>query len=241
MFLIARDYITLHPITLSILIIAMLALIYFVRQIFATNIVFAKRKDNIVVERSILPDIAKTLNAAINFDTQSSLVYRQNPSLARASQKEIKVLNVHPRDEQATINLMMRFKWELRSSTPVKIKDTHLEQRDDKVWSVTKTEEFVHLVFERDLNTRNLGRIRALEAEFYSIKIPKLPGLVFQVIIIFIGIMTLGAGGAGIGVPLIVAGIIWLVLNIVRRPKVVAEIQHLKSRQFEILEECDRL
>lgn len=137
-----------------------------------------------------------------------------------------------------TIDLMARFRWELKSSTPVRTKDSHLEQRGGELWSVTETEEYIHLVFERDLDTPNLAQIKALEAEFHSIRLPTMPGLTWPIIAIIAGFLS---AGAGIGVLLLIAGVAWLVANLLTRPKVAAQIRALKSRQVEILEECDRL
>ena len=87
---------------------------------------------------------------------------------------------------------MQKFHWSLLSSQEIKTVDSHLEQRGDTVYSVTSTENYVKLVFSRDLELPNLSKIKQLEDEYFSIKNPRvvLPPLV--PLGLFGGIVLLG-------------------------------------------------
>lgn len=159
-------------------------------------------------------------------------------TFARAARVETRVMNVHPSQEQNTIDLMQRFKWGLKSSQLIKTKDTHLERRGDETWSVTETEEFVHLVFERDLDDPNINKIQALEAEFLSIRLPQMPSYFGPVVTIIVGLLLLGAL---VGIPIIAGGIYWWSSVAKRKPQVAAEVSRLLQRKVAILDEVDRL
>jgi hypothetical protein len=145
-------------------------------------------------------------------------------------------MDVAPYNEQYMIDLLAHFKWYLKSSTPVKTKDTHLEERGDKIYSVTETEDYIHLVFERDLGDPNIQRIKALEWEYFSIVIPSVPGYGGPIFVALIGLAT------GPFVILIWGLCIWWSMNISKRREIAQEeIPKLRARQIEILEECDSL
>lgn len=84
---------------------------------------------------------------------------------------------VHPDDEQGQINLMQRFHWNLLNTQTIKTIDNHLEQRGDSMYSVTKTEHYVKLTFNRSLETPHLNEIRELEKRYNSLPVPQYPAL----------------------------------------------------------------
>ena len=63
---------------------------------------------------------------------------------------ESRVLQVHPARESSTITRMERFGWMLKSNQDVVTKDSHDELVGDTVYSVTETERYVKLMFQRD-------------------------------------------------------------------------------------------
>lgn len=84
---------------------------------------------------------------------------------------------VHPNDEQDQINLMQKFHWSLLNSQEIKTVDSHLEQRGDNIYSVTNSEHYVKLTFNRELDLPNLNEIKRLEQNYLSLPIPKYPKL----------------------------------------------------------------
>lgn len=73
---------------------------------------------------------------------------------------------VHPNDEQHQMDLMQKFHWNLLGTQEIKNIDSHLEQRGDSLYSVTKSEHYVKLSFSRDLGTPNLAEIKKLEEQY---------------------------------------------------------------------------
>lgn len=63
---------------------------------------------------------------------------------------ESKVMQVHPANESATIARMERFGWVLKTNQDVVTKDSHDELVGDTVYSVTETERYSKLMFQRD-------------------------------------------------------------------------------------------
>lgn len=49
-------------------------------------------------------------------------------------------------------------------------KDSHLETRGEDTYSVTETVDFTKLVFERDKNAPNYGKIVSLEKEYFNVQ-----------------------------------------------------------------------
>ncbi|NOU17728.1 MAG: hypothetical protein HOO91_09240 [Bacteroidales bacterium] len=86
-------------------------------------------------------------------------------------------IQVHPNDEQSQINLMQKFHWNLLNTQEIKVKDSHLEQRGDSIYSVTTSEHYVKLAFTRELDLPNLDEVRKLENEYFSLENPKFPKL----------------------------------------------------------------
>ena len=157
-------------------------------------------------------------------------------------------IQVHPADEQSQINLMQKFHWNLLSSQEIKTVDSSLERRGDAIYSVTKSENYIKLVFQRDLDTPNLGKIKKLESEYFSLEYKKPPKFKGPIILIVVGlIILLGGGGtgdlAGFGFMLVIfaGGIFWLVKKIQKR-KQLSEIYLSNNRKREeILSQVDNL
>lgn len=120
---------------------------------------------------------------------------------------ESKSIQVHPYDEQSQIELMQRFHWNLLNSQEIKTVDNHLESRGGSMYSVTNTEHYVKLVFNRDLDLPNLNQIKRLEQDFFSLPNPTYPEafgcfiaqmlfVLFIVLAIALG-MALNSGAVG--------------------------------------------
>jgi len=103
---------------------------------------------------------------------------------------------VHPNDEQSQIDLMQRFHWNLLNTQEIKTVDSHLEERGDSIYSVTKSEHYVKLSFTRELSLPNIREIKELEQQFNSLPRPVYPKL-FPV---SIWIWVVGAFIYGIGI-----------------------------------------
>lgn len=163
---------------------------------------------------------------------------------------ESKSTQVHPADEQNMIDVMQRFHWNLQSSQEIKTKDSHLERRGDKIYSVTETEHYVKLVFTRDLDTPNLDRLRELENEYFSMQFPSKPGVIAPIPVSVIGGLIIGAiveqiAGSFVAWTILilcwVGGFFWLKKNINRRREIDQIIENNLKRRAEILNECDKL
>lgn len=111
---------------------------------------------------------------------------------------ESKSMQVHPDNEQELIELMQKFHWSLLSSQEVRTKDSHLEENwsGDKIMSVTETENYIKLVFSRDLELSNLREIKEIENKYFSLPLPEYPKL-FPV---SIWMWVIGAFFYGIGI-----------------------------------------
>lgn len=84
---------------------------------------------------------------------------------------------VHPNDEQTQINLMQKFHWNLLNTQEIKTVDSHLAQRGDSLYSVTKSEHYVKLSFSRELETPHLAEIKKLEEQYNALSPTKYPVL----------------------------------------------------------------
>ena len=84
---------------------------------------------------------------------------------------------VHPNDEQAQIDVMQKFHWNLLNTQEIKTVDNKLERRGDSIYSVSSTEHYVKLSFTRDLETANLSDIRKLEEQYKSLPSVTYPAL----------------------------------------------------------------
>lgn len=177
---------------------------------------------------------------------------------------ESKSIQVHPRDEQAQIDLMQRFHWSLLNSQEIKTVDNHLEQRGNSIHSVTNTENYVKLVFSRDLELPNLDKIKRLEEEFFSLSYPNYPdyptpigcfmvvglAILFAVVAGIIGGVT-SSGGTGVLLGLIAAaGTYAAYFNLsykpreeeanLRKEQADQKRAQTKEREQEILEAVDQ-
>ncbi len=85
----------------------------------------------------------------------------------KEARKETKVIQVHPDWEDAAIKEYEAFGWECTHSQTVKTKDSHLERGfGNSIMSVTETETFVKLTFQRNMNMDNYARIVELETQY---------------------------------------------------------------------------
>ncbi len=107
---------------------------------------------------------------------------------------ESKSIQVHPSDEQSMIEFMQKFGWSLLSTQEIKVKDSHLEQRGDSIYSVTESEHYVKLAFSRDLDMPHLKEIKAIEDEYFSLPNPPPLPKVFPLWAIVVTVVTCGAG-----------------------------------------------
>lgn len=82
---------------------------------------------------------------------------------------ESKSVQVHPASENSTIDLWQNFGWTLQNSQEVNTAESHLERRGDDLYSVTNTQNYVKLVFQRDTSMPNYARIKELEGKYAEI------------------------------------------------------------------------
>ena len=82
---------------------------------------------------------------------------------------ESKSLTVSPSLENSTIDLWQNFGWTLKSSQEVNSKESHLEERGGDLYSVTTSQNYVKLTFQRDTSIPNYARIKELEAKYAEI------------------------------------------------------------------------
>ena len=157
-------------------------------------------------------------------------------------------IQVHPNDEQNQINLMQRFHWNLLSSQEIKTVDSSLEKRGDKIYSVTKSENYIKLVFQRDLDVPNINKIKELESEYFSLEYPPKPSVIKPipiafVISIIIGIILESAVGEILGWITVILGTglgVYITINNVNKRKQLTELYASNnSRREDILLEVD--
>ena len=169
---------------------------------------------------------------------------------------ETLIRDAAPHDAETQINLSARFHWRLKSSQRVRTEhvrvpteDTHPEQKDEEASPAIETspvteteiEDFIQLVFERDIDEPNIDRIRALEAEYFSIVYPTKPGFMLPVIVCLLlgGLAALIRRVWVIGPILLL--IAWISWNATLRAEADKEAARLEARQAEILREVDQL
>lgn len=87
---------------------------------------------------------------------------------------ESRVIKTSPKDEQYMIDSYQRFGWEVLTLQEVFSQDSHEEADGDKIVSVTKTVNFVKIVFHRDTNMPNYDKIVELEKKFEQVTMPVL-------------------------------------------------------------------
>lgn len=82
---------------------------------------------------------------------------------------ESKSMTVAPSEEQTVIKKHEIFGWELKSSQEVLSKDSHLEERGEDLYSVTTTQNYVKLVFQRDAESDIAVKAHTVEDEYWSL------------------------------------------------------------------------
>lgn len=82
---------------------------------------------------------------------------------------ESKSLTVPPSLENSTIDLWQTFGWTLKSTQEINTSESHLEDRGGDLYSVTSSQNYVKLAFQRDTSIPNYARIKELEAEYHAI------------------------------------------------------------------------
>ena len=150
---------------------------------------------------------------------------------------ESKSIQVHPSDEQAQIDLMQKFHWNLISSQEIKSVDNSLERRGDSLYNVRHTEHYIKLVFSRDLDLPNLQKLKALDNEYFSQPFPNDPPLIplgtFGLILLIGLILFYGVG-------LVLFGVYLFVEYLPKKEK-YSEIRiSSKNKQNEILLELEK-
>lgn len=139
---------------------------------------------------------------------------------------ETKSFTVHPDDEQSTIDLWASFGWNLKSSQEVKTKDSHLEQRGGQLVSVTESEHYVKLVFERDNQRANYQRLVELENTYYDIMARKpVPPKGIKIIIALLLLCLY-----------VVPGVIYIVFKIMTRKKYEAALATWREEEKKAID-----
>lgn len=100
----------------------------------------------------------------------------------------------------------------LLSSQEIKTVDSHLEQRGEKIYSVTNSETYVKLIFQRDIDIPNIEKIKELEKQYFALEYKKMPKFTAPIILILFGLIFFIAC---ILVGYFAGSLIFLVLNAV--------------------------
>jgi hypothetical protein len=152
---------------------------------------------------------------------------------------EIKSVNVHPSDEEKTINVWQTFGWEFKSTQEVKTADSsHLERRGDSIYSVTTSgDHYVKLTFERNPARQNYSELASLEKQYNAVPEPGVPPVRFGKVWLII---------SGIGLLLyVVPGVLIIIWRFVsyskKNKKWEADYDNWKNKQAEILEKAKQL
>jgi len=74
-----------------------------------------------------------------------------------------------PNEEQEVISKHELFGWELKSSQEVLSKESHLEERSGDLYSVTTTQNYVKLMFQRDADRPEVAQVKKLEEEYWNL------------------------------------------------------------------------
>ncbi|MDR2782422.1 MAG: hypothetical protein LBB48_01015 [Treponema sp.] len=117
------------------------------------------------------------------------------------ARKETKTVQVGPDQADQMLNLMESFGWEFHSRQTIKNKDSHLEQRGDSVYSVTESEHYVELTFQRDTSIDHYNELVDLEQQFNAVEDPGPPPIrfgKFWLIISAVGLLLYVAPGVAI-------------------------------------------
>ena len=92
-----------------------------------------------------------------------------NRGETRMARMESKSISVAPNEEQEVISRHEIFGWDLKSSQEILSKESHLEERYDDLYSVTTTENYVKLVFQRDAESAIAVKARSVENEYWNL------------------------------------------------------------------------
>lgn len=76
---------------------------------------------------------------------------------------------VSPRQKNETADIMRCFGWRLKSTQEINSKESHFEQQGDTLYSVTTSENYVKMLFERETTMPNYSKLVALENEYCAI------------------------------------------------------------------------
>jgi hypothetical protein len=112
--------------------------------------------------------------------------------------KETKTITVHPDRVQDSMDEHRIFGWDVLSNQEVKTVDSHLEDRGGDLYSVTKTEHYIRLTYQRDPSSiPHYSEIAALDKEYFSLPSPGGRSNLFSkfsLIILGIGLVIIIAG-----------------------------------------------
>lgn len=81
---------------------------------------------------------------------------------------ESKSITVAPEKEQDAINDLQLFGWTLANSQEVRDTHTTIENDFEDIYAVTRTTNYVKLLFQRDKNIANYAEICKLEKEYFA-------------------------------------------------------------------------
>ncbi len=119
---------------------------------------------------------------------------------------ESKSIKVGVSEEQRYIDIMQKFGWTLQSSQEINVKESHLENRGDKVYSVTTGENYIKLVFKRDTAIPNYAKLKDLEGRYFNI-LNRMPSAINGKVA-FLGILFF-----------VVPGVLYIVLKVTQKKK----------------------
>lgn len=166
--------------------------------------------------------------------------------------RETKSITVAPSDEQDAIEIWQVFGWELLSSQEIFNKDTHKETRNDGIYDVTTTTNYVKLVFSRETTMPNYAQIVALEREYDNIRTPVYyeptgSGLLKfgGGILAFAGFVGLASGAGAICVIPLILGIGLFIIRGVMRSKANDEystlVREARAKRAAVLEKVQKV
>jgi hypothetical protein len=82
-------------------------------------------------------------------------------------------ITVHPDHVQESMDEHQIFGWDVLSNQEVKTVDSHLEDRGGDLYSVTKTEHYIRLTYQRDLSSiPHYQELAALDKEYFAVPSP---------------------------------------------------------------------
>jgi hypothetical protein len=112
--------------------------------------------------------------------------------------KETKTITVHPDRVQDSMDEHQIFGWDVLSNQEVKTVDSHLENKGGDLYSVTKTEHYIRLTYQRDPSSiPNYSEIAALDKEYFAVPHPGRRSNLFSkfsLIILGIGLLAIIMG-----------------------------------------------